>query len=332
MAGEIISVKPGSSPMSKEEQFTAKIIKYTILAIIIGLAAWNHERLLDTSQDILAFAQNAVHAIAIFAGLMLAYVILSSTQAKLLGRAIVYKLTSMMVDLSPIGVLKGIAQEIQSKVDEVRAAITNLNGADRKFAEQLKQKQREYEDAMTKAEIAQDQGDEEGVNTYAEIAEMKSRKIQQILEMQEHVVEGKDALNEVERRLKYDLVKLQAETEELMNDNDLAMTLAGAAAAAKGALGNANMDEIRLMAANNVRAKYARALGEMDSILQVTNDLGKEMDMEKMVLRTKGISKLKEMRDKKAQLGPVDTPRMLTAGNAQMQIGANKWANRQKTR
>jgi hypothetical protein len=322
MAGEIIKL----GEPTDAEKTTANIIKGTLLAVVLAIGFWKHEALASTGRDILSFAQDMVHAVILFVGLAIFYFAATSKTAKLAWRAVCNKLTGMVVDISPIGMLEALADEIVDRQHTVNNAETNLTATARNFEGQEKTKRTELEQALQRAEVADS---EAAQTTFLQIAGRKEAKIKSILEMRANVDEGLSAVREVQRRLKYELINLKDETEELRNDNDLAIQLSGAAEAAAGALDNAQMEKIRFMAAQNVRAKYAKSLAQIDNLMRATENMAGEIDADNAIFRTKGAKALTEMRQRQQQLDAAPTPKLLGAGNTVSQLpSTNRWANK----
>lgn len=239
-------------------------------------------------------------------------------------------ITSIFVNIDPVGILKDFVKDMKRKRGEVQTAIVAMRGVRHKSEQARREKEREMEEALKLAQVAQEHGNEEKVNELAERAMRRQRAIESLVANIAFATETLDALQKVDRVIEYHINNSEDEIKTLETDNELALQTLAATKAAGAVLGDSDLKDIKNMAVDVIRDRVARATGEVENLLATTRSVQGEIDLKQLALRSEGRAKLAQLQaaTAKAEVGKGSTPKALGAGAAQPISTTNKWANR----
>jgi phage shock protein A len=252
-------------------------------------------------------------------------------------------LTSIFVELDPIGIIREYVARMKERLEVVQESIAGMAGVARTIEGEIERNSKEMREYLTKAGIAERQGDQDALNTYAEMAERRDHDANEYRAQYADIKETLDALQDVEGLVKAQIASSEDEADRLARKDKIAREVGKATSAAKAALGYNRELEIKNMAAEEVRSRYDQKMGGLDALVNMTRDLKADVDMDKMVFREGGKAKLAALRAKMGEVEGevVGDQKMLTAGEArpvlvktpeQVASQQNRWSNRANRR
>lgn len=199
-------------------------------------------------------------------------------------RAGMRALTSMFVNMDPIGVLKTILENAKSKKEEFEETVAEIRGQRVKLDRSLSTNTQQFEESMNKLNLAKRQK--------ADADPVKRRNAERV-----DVLESKQA-ERLERRIKrqtehmkrYDFVvqvltryrevcedtilDISREIEDRQQDRDQSTSFSKGMKAAFGILRGSPEDmEMQDMAIETLERDYAQRMGEVENILDITKNV-----------------------------------------------------------
>ncbi len=257
-----------------------------------------------------AFNSERVHSLAFFA--------VSS-----ISRAI----TSLFVNIDPVGILKDFVKDLQNKRKTVTEAIKSMTTVRQKATGLYKTAEKEMNQFLELADVCTDEIQLEGLKTKIGRRQITMKSAQENIAFATETI---DALTRIDGVIGYHIDNAEDEMKQLASDNEMALLTLSATHAANSALGDNDKLEIRNMAADVIRDRVAKATGEVENLITTTRSIQGEIDLNKLALSAAGGKKLQELR---AQIKSVEVQqgtvvRAIGSGAAQPVQGTNKWAAR----
>lgn len=276
-------------------------IHYEVLTFLIGLAT-------DTLH--LMFLVGIIGAVA--------YTVMAERPRTLLRyilEMVSRQITSLAVDIDPVSILTTFVKDMKKKRETISDAITQMRGARAKIANMITQKDREMNEAIKMADAAQSRGDQMKLDFFTEKAGSREQQIENYKGQLANADETIETMTRVDEIIEFHINRSEDQLEQLRSDNEVALSMLAATKAAKGALGDSDMAEVRDLAVQAVRDRVAKATGEVESLMQNTKSLQSEMDYTKLAFRADGQKRLAELKAKINRVEAPDTVKQLTAGN-----------------
>jgi hypothetical protein len=289
---------------------------------------------------LITLAENTIYLGVLIGILALMYMIATSTRVKSLVfygfNMICRSITSVFVNLDPVAILEAFVRDMKNKRKVVQQAIESMMAVRNKSEQARRQKAKEMEEAMRMATVAESQPNME--EKVEELTAKIGRREQAVNALQTNVDFANETiatLQRIDRVIEYHINNSADEAEQLKQDNDMALSMLQATAAANEALGDTDKLDVRNMAAEVIRGRVAKATAEVENLLNATRSVQGEMDLSKLTLQANGRVKLDELRNKlkSAESGTSLTsgaaPVYLPAGSTPTIVG-NKWSARVK--
>ncbi|HKG92044.1 MAG TPA: hypothetical protein VKA84_09145 [Gemmatimonadaceae bacterium] len=320
------SVNNATSFWDRPEGTTGKIL---VGAAVVGAAA----ALVRAFPALIRLAENVLHLGVLAAGVVGVVLLLTAERPRALlfyaFQMLSRSITANFVDIDPVAILKAFTRQMKRKRDDVVAGIARVMAVSRTLDGEIHRSEKELRDALRLADAAERQGDEDALNAQAEKAGRRDQNIREYTEMRAVVQEILDALERVKRRVDYHIASTEDETQELVRKHEVALATREATSSAHAVLGDSGLLEVRNVAADRIRERYAGALGELDALIYMSRDLDKEIDLHQLALRADGRRKLDELRRRLAQLEHVGAAGgAADAIRAHVEAEDDRWARR----
>ena len=210
-------------------------------------------------------------------------------------------ITGNFVELDPVAILKSFVRQMEKRREVIRDRLGRIVGVRRMVEAKIARSEKERQDALRLAKAAQGSGDEDGLNAHAEIAARRARDIEEYRSMQEQVQSIEKLLQRVLRRADYHIQTAEDEANQLADKHTITGAVQAATSAAQGIFGDTDLAEVRDMAAERIRDDYEKRLGELQSLIDLT-DFDHAVDLNQMAFRQEGLAQLAEAERKVEQV------------------------------
>lgn len=289
---------------------------------------------------LITLAENTIYLAVLVGVLALLWIIVTSSRVHSLiavgFEAISRAITEMFVDLDPIDILNTYSKQMHKKSDEMQESITQMQGVYRSLKGDRDNCNAEMNHAIKLADAADRGGDSDNANLQLEIVGRRQATLADLDQKLTTISDVLDALKRVQKVVLYHIASSDDEKKTLTEQLDHQRKMDVANKAANRVLGgNNDLDQMRAMAADNIRNRYNTTMGELDVLVESTKNMSAEVDLNQMVLRADGKSKLDELRKTISQAESSATP-ALTSGAAPVfgsgaNVGvpvANRWTTK----
>ena len=225
--------------------------------------------------------------------------------------------TSNFVELDPVSILKSFVRQMKQRREIIQDRLGRIVGVKRMVEAKIAKSEKERQQALRLAQAAKGVADEDGLNAHAEIAARRTRDIEEYSAMKAQVEAIETLLKRVLRRADYHIQTAEDEANQLADKHTITGAVASATAAAQGIFGDSDLAEVRDMAAERIRDDYEKRLGELQSLIDLT-DFDKAVDLNQMAFRTEGLAQLAEAEKRVTQAEQSDKggPRPLAGAAA----------------
>jgi hypothetical protein len=215
--------------------------------------------------------------------------------------------TSNFVELDPVSILKSFVRQMKQRREIIQDRMGRIVGVKRMVEAKVAKSDKERQQALRLAQAAKSTADEDGLNAHAEIAARRTRDIEEYQAMLAQVESIEGLLKRVLRRADYHIQTAEDEANQLADKHTITGAVASATAAAQGIFGDSDLAEVRDMAAERIRDDYEKRLGELQSLIDLT-DFDKAVDLNQMAFRTEGLAQLAEA-EKRVSAAELADPR-----------------------
>lgn len=289
-----------------------------ILAVLAALVVWGFVQLLPTLIEI---AENTLYLAFLVGVLAVVYctVFVWDRPRTLLFYALQMFsrwVTSNFVELDPVAILKSFVRQMKKRREVVEDRLGRIVGVRRLVESKVAKSEKERKEALRLAAAAKATTDDDGLNAHAEIAARRTRDIEEYQSMKVQIESIEALLKRVLRRADYHIQTAEDEANQLADKHTITGAVQAATTAAQGIFGDTDLAEVRNMAAERIREDYERRLGELQTLIDLT-DFDHAVDLQQMAFRQEGLSQLAEAERKvtQAEAEDPDAPRALGAGD-----------------
>jgi hypothetical protein len=201
--------------------------------------------------------------------------------------------TSNFVELDPVSILKSFVRQMKQRREIIQDRLGRIVGVKRMVEAKVAKSEKERQQALRLAAAAKSTADEDGLNAHAEIAARRTRDIEEYQSMLAQVASIEALLKRVLRRADYHIQTAEDEANQLADKHTITGAVASATAAAHGIFGDSDLADVRDMAAERIRDDYEKRLGELQSLIDLT-DFDNAVDLNQMAFRSEGLAQLAE--------------------------------------
>jgi hypothetical protein len=266
-----------------------------IVALLGVLLAYAFVRLLPTLIEI---AENTLYLAALVGALVFVYcmVFVWDRPRTLLfyGLQMISRwITSNFVDLDPVAILHAFVKQMKQRREVIQDRLGRIVGVKRMVEAKIQKSEKERQQALRLAAAAKGQADEDGLNAHAEIAARRTRDIEEYSAMAGQVENIEKLLQRVLRRADYHIQTAEDEANQLQDKHAITGAVQAATTAAQGIFGDTDLSAVRDMAAERIRDDYEKRLGELQSLIDLT-DFDHAVDLNQMAFRAEGLAQLAE--------------------------------------
>jgi hypothetical protein len=281
---------------------------------------------------LITIAENTLY-LGVLVGIIVgAYLLLTSQWASnmlfLVLQAVSRAITSLFVETDPIGILQSFIKYLEDKAEEIQKSVTTMRSVRAGQADKLRAAEKELQDFLKKAEVAEQQGDAAALDKYTELA---GRRDASIKEYQERIAFADEALKATTQIASLIVNKIDLSKDELKDlkeDNENALAMIALSNAANKALGDTGLADIKAMAVDVIQKRVATAKGQIESLIENSKGMQLDADMTRMVSIQDGRKRLAQMKVSLAQAQTTTGTKALTAGPAQpVEVSSKKWSN-----
>ncbi|MET0400334.1 MAG: hypothetical protein ABW277_26325 [Longimicrobiaceae bacterium] len=310
---------PGQQPRRTFWQRPEGKVGAGIVAVLALLAAWGFVRLLPT---LIAIAENTLYLAFLVGVLAVLYclVFVWDRPRTLLFYALQMFsrwVTSNFVELDPVAILKSFVRQMKKRREVIEDRLGRIVGVRRMVESKIVKSEKERKEALRLAGAAKGASDDDGLNAHAEIAARRTRDIEEYESMKAQVESIEALLKRVLRRADYHIQTAEDEANQLADKHTITGAVQAATTAAQGIFGDTDLAEVRDMAAERIREDYERRLGELQTLIDLT-DFDHAVDLHQMAFRQEGLTQLAEA-ERKVTLAeaadPDGNPALLGAGD-----------------
>lgn len=286
----------------------------------------------DILGKLIELATDAIHLTILGATLAALWMILSSERVHSLvfyGFQMISRwITSFFIEIDPVAILKAYIGQMRKRRDQVQDRLGRISGVKKTLEGEIKRSKKEMGRALELAHAAKNVGDEDGLDAHAEIAGRRKRNIEDYMEMHAQVEQVETLLSRVLKRVDYHIRNAEDETNELVRKHQIARETSEATRSAREVLGYSDLLEIRNEAADRIRERYGNAIGELETLIQMT-DFDNAVDLEQVAFRADGRRQLETLEKALQQLESGQSPALLSAGPIPTAVpaeGSPEWA------
>lgn len=248
---------------------------------------------------LIVLAQNTLYLALMLVGIgALLYMVLDPKMRNLIWymyKSVMRGITSMFVQLDPIGILKSYVESLQDNLKKMRTQIGKLRGQMRQLQTLMETNNKEIEDNMKIASAARQKGMENQVV-------LSSRKAARL---QESNAKYKELLQKMEVLYRI-LTKMEQNSEILIEDTQSQVQLKEqerkAIRASHGAMrsamsimsGDPDQRAMFDMAMENIAEDVANKVGEMERFMEMSSNFMQSVDLQQGIYQEDGLNMLEK--------------------------------------
>jgi hypothetical protein len=215
-------------------------------------------------------------------------------------------LTSFVVDIDPIAIMKTFVQQLKKNLLAIRKAIGDLKGQARELEDKLKEKAEVQEKSMNMAAAAKARGDQKGMRTQMTLqmrkagrAEKSSVTYQGLLnKLKTHI----SVMEKVEEAAQFMIADIEDTVEEESEKRKMIRASYKAMTASRRILAADQQREMYDMALESTTKDYYSKLGEIEQFMTDSQSFINGMDLENGVYDQDALTKLEEWEKRSTSL------------------------------
>lgn len=207
-------------------------------------------------------------------------------------------LTSWVVELDPIGMMKSAVKDLQKYLGDIKKALGSLRGQAHSLEELIGEKTREHEHSMNLAAQARKRQDEKGMKMTMQLQARKAGRAEQstltyqglLNKLRRHIA----VMEKIEEASNFMIMDMQDTIEEESKKREMIHASYKAMSAAKAILAASKQRELYDMALEaNVKDYYSK-LGEIQQFMEDSQHFINTMDLENGAYEADALAKLDE--------------------------------------
>jgi hypothetical protein len=215
-------------------------------------------------------------------------------------------LTSFVVDIDPIAIMRTFVQSLKKNLLMIRKAIGDLKGQARELEDKLKEKAEVQEKSMNMAAAAKARGDQKGMRTQMTLqmrkagrAEKSSVTYQGLLnKLKTHI----SVMEKVEEAAQFMVADIEDTVEEESEKRKMIRASYKAMTASRRILAADQQREMYDMALESTTKDYYSKLGEIEQFMTDSQSFINGMDLENGVYDQDALTKLEEWEKRSTSL------------------------------
>jgi phage shock protein A len=213
------------------------------------------------------------------------------------------KITSLFITIDPIGILKNYIEDLEDNLEKLSKQIGNLMGQSQKLSRMHKENEEEIEKQLTFAQKAREMGDEKNML----LSTRKAARLKDVNQNYAQLLKRMDILKRVLKKMYSNSEVLLEDTRDQVKVKEVERkAIRTSHSAMKSAMNIiAGNSDKRLMfdaAVEHIADDVANKVGEMERMMELSNDFMNTIDLQNGAFEEKGLQMLEEFERKSSLL------------------------------
>lgn len=230
-------------------------------------------------------------------------------------------LTGLIVEIDPIGILRGYAEDLHKRLDDMTRSMANLEGQKRKLKALIEKNEADRIHSLQVAKLAHDRPDQKAAfvlqSRQAGRLQKSNLTLQALYNKMEALSKAMKKMREVSE---FTIQDIEGEIEVKAQERAAIQAGYGAFTAARRILqGDADQRAIFDQAMEHLADDYAMKIGEIEQFMDMSEGFIKSVDLENGVYEQDALSQFEQWEQKADQLmlSPADKVRVPELGQAE---------------
>lgn len=267
-----------------------------VLIAVLGGAGY---LLVSNIAAITAFMGNVLGlAVIILALGVLLYMVLDPKMRNLISymyRSVMRKITSIFITIDPIGILKNYVEDLEKNLEKLSEQIGNLMGQSKKLSRMHKENEEEIEKQLRLAQKAKELGDDKNML----LSTRKAARLKDVNENYAQLLKKMEILKRVLKKMYSNSEVLLEDTKDQVKVKEVERkAIRTSHSAMKSAMniiaGNSDKRIMFDAAVEHIADDVANKVGEMERMMELSNDFMSTIDLQNGAFEEKGLQMLEE--------------------------------------
>jgi hypothetical protein len=215
-------------------------------------------------------------------------------------------MTSFIVELDPIGVMRNYVAQLKKNLKDIAAALSALRGQKRNLEQLIEQKAAEHDKSMSLAAQAKARADQKGMKTEMQLqfrkagrAEKSNMTYQGLLNtIKKHLA----IMEKVEEAANFMITDIEDTVDEESKKREMIHASFKAMSASRRILAGDKQRELYDMALESTTKDYYSKLGEIEQFMSDSQSFINGMDLENGVVEADALAKLEQWEQRSSNL------------------------------
>lgn len=287
------------NPEFKPKSFWKRPEGVTGAIFLIALIAGGGLLLYSALPILIPLLQNTLYLALMLVGLgALLYMVLDPKMRNLIWymyKSVMRGITSMFVQIDPIGILKSYVESLQDNLKKMRTQIGKLRGQMRQLQTLVENNTKEIEQNMKMASAARDKG----IENQVVLASRKAARLQESNQKYQQLLQKMEVLYRI-------LTKMEQNSEILIEDTQSQVEMKEqerkAIRASHGAMrsamsiisGDPDQRAMFDMALESINEDVANKVGEMERFMEMSANFMQSVDLQQGIYQEEGLNMLEK--------------------------------------
>lgn len=275
--------------------------------VLLGLLGGAGYLLVTNMAAITAFMGNILGLTVIILALVaILYMALDPKMRNLISymyKSFMRKVTSIFITIDPIGILKNYVEDLQDNLEKLSEQIGNLMGQSKKLSRMHKENKEEIEKQLRLAKKAKELGDDKNML----LSTRKAARLKDVNENYSQLLKKIDILKRVLKKMYANSEVLLEDTKDQVKVKEVERkAIRTSHSAMKSAMniiaGNSDKRVMFDAAVEHIADDVANKVGEMERMMELSNDFMSTIDLQNGAFEEKGLQMLEEFERKSSLL------------------------------
>lgn len=285
------------------------------LVALLGAAGWG---LYWALPFIIELLTNTIHA-ALLAGALAAilFVVLDKRVRTLVSygfKSVMRFITGLIVEIDPIGILKGYAENLRKRLEDMRESMSQLNGQKKKLAEIIKKNENERQHSLALAKQAHERPDTKSAFI---LQSRQAGRLQKSNMTLQSLLNRMEAMSKVLKKMyevaEFTSADIDSEVQVKTAERAAIKASYGAFTSARRIIqGDVDQKALFDQAMEHLADDYAMKVGEIELFMEMSDGFIKSVDLENGVYEQDALDQFEQWEKKADQLlqSPSDCKRI----------------------
>jgi phage shock protein A len=275
--------------------------------VLLGLLGGAGYLLVTNMAAITAFMGNILGLTVIILALVaILYMALDPKMRNLISymyKSVMRKITSIFITIDPIGILKNYIEDLEDNLGKLSEQIGNLMGQSKKLSRMHKENKEEIEKQLRLAKKAKELGDDKNML----LSTRKAARLKDVNENYSQLLKKIDILKRVLKKMYSNSEVLLEDTKDQVKVKEVERkAIRTSHSAMKSAMniiaGNSDKRVMFDAAVEHIADDVANKVGEMERMMELSNDFMSTIDLQNGAFEEKGLLMLEEFERKSSLL------------------------------